>query len=763
VKVYRSSLLFLSIAVLLPVGSVTSPGFGRIGAALAQEPSADSSATPDTLRAFAGDSVMVVVDRFRVIGDPARIEAIPGSAHLLDRVDLERQHLLFDDAHRLLRQVPGINIQEEEGFGLRVNIGMRGTGSERSSKITVMEDGVLIAPAPYAAPAAYYFPLVGRMEAIEVRKGSSQIKYGPQTTGGALNLISSSIPDQLTLRATLEGGEHDTGKLYARAGDAYANFGWLLETYQSQTDGFKKLDGGGDTGFELQDYLLKLRANTDEDASIQQQLELKLGRTSEVSDETYLGLTESDFRIAPFRRYQASQLDDFDADHEQVQLRHVLRPSGRFDVTTVAYRNDFHRNWYKLQDVGGKDLAEILGEPDAFAGELAVIRGANSEPGALRVRANNRDYYGRGVQSVMGVLLGAGAVEHELEVGLRYHEDQEDRFQHDDRYQMLDGEMILTAEGAPGSQANRVSDARAWAFFLQDQVSLGRWILTPGMRYETIDFTRTDFAADDPERKGTPAVLENGVDVLIPGAGASFAATSELSFFGGVHRGFGPPGPGADQETKAEESVNYELGSRYERGVLNAQVAGFYNDYENILGRATLATGESGSGDLFNGGAVKVIGLEVSAEADLGETLRVPVALPLRFAYTLTSAEFRSSFESQFEPWGTVEEGDELPYVPEHQLFAGLGLERGRWGVDLNASYVSRMRTTAGQGPIPDGDGTDDAVIFGASGELAVTPWSKVFVAVQNLTDQEYVVARRPAGARPGLPRTLAAGIQLSH
>ena len=701
------------------------------------------------------DPIRVLLKRTRMVGDPLGANEIPGSAHVLVAEDLESPAFVFDNVHDFLRQVPGVNIQEEDGFGLRPNIGLRGTGAERSSKITLMEDGVLIAPAPYAAPSAYYFPVAGRMEALEVRKGSSQVRYGPRTIGGALNLVSATIPDRLTWFVEGSGGEHGSVQGHARAGASGARFGWLLEAYSMGTGGFKELPNGASTGFDVDDYMAKVRVNSDRLGDSYQELELKLGYTAEASDETYLGLTDEDFGRNPFARYPASGADLMEADHSQIQMRHFWA-GGNADVTTTAYRNDFARNWYKLQSVLGTGISRVLGTPEDHASALGILKGGGSDPDALSVRANNREYFGQGVQSSLGLTLG----QHEVELGARFHQDEEDRFQWEDGFQMLDGSLGLTSSGEPGTQSNRVSSATAVAAFVQDEISLGPWVISPGVRLESIEFKRVDYAGDDVARRSPSRTRVNRISALIPGVGFSYRRRV-LSLFGGVHRGFGPPGPGADEATRSESSVNYELGARWRRSGLAAEATGFVTSYGNILGQATLATTGDGSGQAFNGGDARVAGVEASLDYDLAWAARGVTRVPFRLAYTFTRAEFHSRFASDYEAWGTVEAGDRLPYLPEHQVSGSIGYDKSAWSISISMNASGAMRTQAGSGPIPRGQGTDSFVVFNASGEVQVNERGTLFAGLQNFTNQIHSVARRPAGLRPGLPRTLMVGFRV--
>ncbi len=703
-----------------------------------------------------------VMERVMVIGSADSALDLTGSGHFIDKETLDKNN--YTDINRVLRQIPGINIQEEEGYGNRPNIGFRGGRSERSADITLMEDGILIAPAPYASPSAYYFPRVNRMEAVEVRKGSSTIKFGPRTTSGALNLISSSVPDTQEVEALAAYGVDNTVHLQGHYGDSVqlgsGNLGFVVDASHDKTDGFKSIDiVGGDTGYSIQDVMGKVKYSTDPAADIYQSVEVKIGATQEDSDETYLGLAQSDFDADPYRRYAGSQVDNMDSNHRQYHVRHFV-DFGDVDATTTLYHNQFSRNWYKLHDlqIGGStvSLSDALADTSS-AGYLALT-GSNDLAGTaadnLTVRANNRNYYATGIQTDLATQFETGLAAHDLEVGLRYHYDKEDRFQQEDLYSITSGVMALTSAGAPGSNANRHATARATSLYLLDEINVNNWTFVPGVRYEHVNTRREDF--------NSAQIRNNSVDAVLPGLGVSYDFDSDITVFGGVHKGFAPPSPSSTDDEE-EKSINYELGARYHDDNFNVEVSGFFNDYSNLLGECTVSSGCTGGsvGDQFNAGEVDAYGVEYSVGYDAALALNLEeVSVPVSFNYTYTQAEFQNDFTSSFDEWGSVTAGDELPYIPEHQFFVSAGVEAPKWEAHVSGKYVDEMRTTAGSGSIPDGEGTDAHFVVDVAAEYEVMNQTRVFFTADNIFDEDYVAARRPAGARPGKPATFLAGVK---
>ena len=257
------------------------------------------------------------LDEIVIVGDRNDLLMSTGAAYVIPEARLQQfQHA---DIQRIVREIPGMSVQVEDGFGLRPNLSIRGTATERSGRITLLEDNVLIAPAPYSAPSAYYFPTAGRMRQVEVLKGSAAIKQGPYTIGGAVNFLSTAVPFERVGRLNLELGDYETRRIHGVYGDAGENFGWLVEGHLWDSAGYQDIDSaGGDTGLDKDDWMLKLRFNSDPNAAIYQQLDIKLQYAEETSEQSYLGLTDVDFGRDPYRRYAASQLDNITTEHEQL-------------------------------------------------------------------------------------------------------------------------------------------------------------------------------------------------------------------------------------------------------------------------------------------------------------------------------------------------------------------------------------------------------------------------------------------------------------
>jgi len=338
---------------------------------------------------------------------------------------------------------------------------------------------------------------------------------------------------------------------------------------------------------------------------------------------------------------------------------------------------------------------------------------------------------------------------------IRYHKDEEDRFQLQDGYRIQDSVLVLTTAAAPGSKTNRVSYAKALSGFIEADISAGAWSFMPGIRYESIDLTREDYLTSDPTRAAGPTrVRENSIDVIIPGLGATYAVNDNLLLLAGVHKGFNPPGPGSSSEE--EKSTNYEYGFRYDSDIWMAEIVGFYNDYQNIVGTVTASTGGAGTiGDQFDGGEATVSGFEIDIARDI--KLSNNYSLPLRFTHTWThSFEFDNSFNSGFDPWGEVVAGDELPYIPEHQFQASVGLEASRWSAKLLGNYTDQRRRVAGQ---DTQDLLESYFVVDITANYDFTDNLRLFSRVENLLDKEYVAAARPHGLRPGKKRSLLMGV----
>ena len=703
-------------------------------------------AESDSTKPIALDAVEVLAESKSITSGMFLRNAEPSDVVSKSELDQFR----YTDIHRIVGRIPGVYISEEDGLGLRPNIGVRGTGSLRMEKLNVMEDGVLIAPAPYASPAAYYSPTAGRMESIEVRKGSTQIKHGPFTTGGSLNYISTSIPTSKLNSVSLDIGSFGKTLMQVRSGDSMGKFAYLIELYSDKMDGFKELDGGGDTGYTKTDFMTKLRYSFSESHAF----EFKYSMTDELSDETYLGLTDADYSDNPLRRYRATVLDEMDADHSQVMLSYAAKINDNMSLAIVGYSNDFARNWYKLNKVNGMSLSSITKPTADGWNEFYLLMDAeNSADDAYRIKANNREYYSSGVQAVFNVNAG----NHDIQAGLRIHSDEMDRFQWEDRYGMQDGKLVMTTQATKGSDSNRIDSAEATALFIEDRFTSGDMTVTAGARYEEITVMRDDWGKTDPDRSETPSQRKHTMDVVVPGIGIEYTINEFQTVSVGVHKGFAPPGPGTsgvtDKAVDPETSMNTEIGFKSNQGLNSLEFTLFTNSYDNLLGADTAASG-GGSDELFNGGAIDISGFELYLRRILVDNGRIQI--PLELSWTSTNSEFQESFDGF---WGEVSKGDELPYLPDTMIALNLGLTVDKLSANISMKKTSEMRTVAGSGRISESNATDELTIIDLGLRYALQDNIRLSVGINNFMNDEGIAARRPYGARPTMPRSFSLGV----
>lgn len=703
----------------------------------------------------------VEIETIEIIGSVDEAKQVAGSAYVITEEDLETYE--YTDIHKILSNVPGVNFRPEEGYGLRPNISIRGTYADRSGKITLMEDGVLIAPGPYSSSSAYYFPTAGRIAGVEVLKGPAAISQGPYTIGGAINLLSTPIAEESGGLINQELGEDGTSRTHLHYSLVGNNAAMLIESHTWQTDGFDSIKGSSaDTGFDKDDLVIKLRLNTDADADVYQELNIKYQDSDEDSDQTYVGLADADFRRDAHQRYGLSAYDNMDNSHETTSFNY-LADFGDLEFSATMYDNDFARNWFKVDKIDnnkvyghGNGINNIIAA--ANAGEAtasAILNGTNAEAVEIKLKNNNRAYTNEGTD----LKVQYKTENQTLTMGYRDTEDSEDRFQVYAYTPWLNGQLgALTVGSNPGySSNNRLTTAEAQAFYINEELTMGA--LTVNLGYRSEDWTIVQERYVDSARsainteKGYPKTLSDNDNSLM-GFGATYDMNDTTQLFFGFHEGFTPTGGGADPE----QADNLEMGVRYSNDSTYMEAVYFDTDYQNMFGECTASGGATGSceiGDTFNAGEASISGLELVVKTEM--TSSSGIKYPLSAIYTSTDAEFDNTFDSDF--WGSVTAGMEIPDLPDSQLALQAGFETEN-GLSGSATFYS-YGSTCSVASCAAGTEIDSYNVIDASLTKAVNEAMDVYMVVSNITDETDVIARAPKnGARAQMPRSILVGIR---
>lgn len=697
------------------------------------------------------DTTEIQLPPVRIFGSEPKDLLIPSAPKKISKEKL--QSLQLQDVNKALKQTSGVYSREEDAEGLRPNIGLRGTSPDRSKKIVLMQDEVLIGPAPYSAPAAYYTPSMLHTSSLEIFKGFSALPYGPNSIGGAINYLTPEIPAEKTTKTTFSTGSFQSRKLVVSHGRQVGATGYLIELSRLQSDGFKKLSSGQNTGFFQNQALLKLS----QDLTGNGKVFLTLGYGDENSKETYLGLSTDDFNRSPYDRYSASEQDQMRWKHTRANLK-LIQPLDSNQVFEIlVYRHDFRRAWYRLDRFGNSSirLRDVVNDPTSNQAYFDVLNGAADssslagQNGELIILNNDRTYFSQGVQSKYTLQSDfSDGLKNSLDLGLRIHQDQIRRDHSSDNYQMIDGRLSRAQDPRQRVDLNRET-ANAQTLFVLNTINSQLWALTFGARAENVQFKS--------ENDLTQTQSSRSDQFVVPGVGATGKLNEFFSVRASLNQAATVAGLSADGSEKREQSTNSEIELKYlnQSRRIEADLTAFHNKYDNLTGTCSQSVGCTSQLDQqFNGGEAIITGIEGRAGVEYNTW---GFQIPVQGNVTLLQARFANSFVSTSEEWGlgTVNVGDPLPYVPEIQYSLSVGLHREKWKQDLVFSYT--------------GKSFDQAVSGGKSvAAYGVVDWTGSFQLdknlqltgkIDNLLANKYSVSYRPYGLRPGKPQSLQAGL----
>jgi len=635
--------------------------------------------------------------------------SIPGAIDIISPEEMEMiQPASLQDA---LKTVPGVNARDEEGYGAIPNIGIRGLSPNRSTKVLILEDGAPIQPSLFLSNASYYSPPVERISSIEVLKGATGLRYGPNTIGGVINYQSKTPLKDGIVKGKLGSHGYRLLELEAGTSSEQKSMGGGINLITSEANGFRN------NGYRMNDFLVKGGMAIGQS----QWLGLKLTRYENEINTSYVGLRPDEFIHTPTKNPAPD--DQFLSNRTSFDINHELEIDTSTKLKTLMYWSQLERNFWR------RDVASKTRQGTSF-----VDCGGT----AYCVTGRNRNFDMLGIDSRLFTNYQAFGIQNESEIGVRLHSETMSNKTERSNAGPRARTGVITG--------NENNDAKAVALYLQNRfLFTDQFAVTPGVRVESYRQNRKN------EMNGVQGQANN--TELVPGIGATWQLAPELQLYSSFYKGFAPAmisaaisGDGVDQKLDAERSMNIEFGFRGQAQKWTYEGAAFRMDFSNQIVNQALSGGisKTNGGQSLHQGAEGALGYAItSAWSVLANATYIPVA------------EFKGG------TLGPI--GNRIPYTPK--LTGNLGLNYSKDGLKsfLNAYHVSSQYADSANTVQESNDGTKGLIpsFTTLNWSIVYSPQKdlKLFGIVRNLFDKKFISGRSPDGIFPGAERNFEIGL----
>ncbi|OYQ43384.1 TonB-dependent receptor family protein [Flavobacterium aurantiibacter] len=650
-----------------------------------------------------------------------------------------------NNVRQSLIKAPGLQIWENDGSGVQVNIGARGLSPNRSWEFNVRQNGYDISSDVFGYPEAYYNPPLEAVERIEFVRGGASLQFGPQF-GGTVNYIlkkNHDKPFSFTTSNTigsyglLSSFNMISGKVgkftYTAYNQSRSGNGWR------DNNRFNVRNSHINLGYEFNDKHKLLFEYTNMNYVVQQPG----------------GLTDEQFRTDA--QQSARKRNWFNVPWNVFALKYNIAINESFSINNTLFGLIGERN-----SVGN---TEQITNPD-------VVDPATND---FKNRRLDRDYYANiGLESRALYKYQLFNLTQNLAFGARVYNANTVRKQNGRGTTGFDFDLTEV-----GNYTRRLHfKTNNIALFAENTFSFtDKLRVTPGVRMEYVENVAVGLFAVNQGNGVYLPEQRNNRNFFLAGVGVEYDVTKRIQAYGNISQSyrpvlFGDLTPPAttdvvDENLKDASGYNVDLGVRGKiLKFFTADVSYFYMRYNDRIGVVSQFVDNNPANGTFqfrtNLGSSIHKGVESSLDLNVTEAFKLAERFgTLNIFGTLSwiSArynDFRVTSTTGTGPNVTITEtnlsGNRVENAPRYIHTIGLTYTKSGFTFSTSGRFNSAVYTDAQNTLAPSANGNvgklDKYQVFDVSLAYNFLKKYTVTAGASNFTDETY--ATRRAGGYPG-------------